>query len=950
MKKTTLFARVLKKYLLSLLLLVCFVSAAQTTRLIPAGSIIINLGVLPQSIGNGLRPYGLVYSLIKDQKIPIIWTINPAKVRDGIDFTVDGIGFKGSAFIIEKKYASTTIKNAIAAYKALNAVNALVVTYTTLTDVTVPFYKELIEFPRWVVDGPNAAKATPILDNAGIPLAGYRISTNTLAQPVQITSCDDLFILPHADPTWTVHGILWDWNNAIASGGSAGWIWMACHAVSVFESLNDGLAIPVKRMNFLANLPQPSLLPYANGIAAFGALTVGHLPGVGPYSYSNPTDAPMQFLGNMDLATQNGSERTYLPNSGGWRATTTVSVWDPTHPNLSIANGGLGTAPISPGKAAKIAYGYPFGDTNRGKVMYEGGDRITTGTVDDVSAQRAMLNFSFDAPTKKGATIVNNTTPPASINNAGTTSLSISATSATGSALTYQWTSSCGGTFSAPTSASTNYTAPTIAPGSPNITCTVTVAVTDVCARVAFTSNSIVIVAPSAAPEAVADTFSTYINTPLVITPLSNDTDLNDNINPASIAAQSPLTVAGGVFVINVDGTITFTPTTGFTGTAVLSYNVCDLTSPTPLCSNTVNITVNILASACTTGQIASSVVAYGATTFSSASWNLPANALGAPDALGSNSTAAAGAIIIDLGFAAVIGSKIKFKIFSLSGVNVTGGTIDAGTTTTFPVAQITGLATIAPIGFPDLVEFTVTQAGTRYVRVTGPANFGLESVTYSRLICITPSVNLSIAKTASTMTPNVGANVTFTLTATNNGPDFGTNVVATDLLASGYTFVSATPSTGTYNSGTGAWAIGTMISGVSATLTIVATVNPTGSYGNTATIAGTETDPTPANNTTTITPVPVPQTNLSVIKTINNLTPYVGDTVTFTITASNAGPSPATAVAVTDLLTVAYTYVSSTPSVGTYNSGTGVWTIGNLASGGTATMTITARVNAAGQ
>ncbi|MCG2611730.1 PKD domain-containing protein, partial [Flavobacterium sp. SM15] len=89
--------------------------------------------------------------------------------------------------------------------------------------------------------------------------------------------------------------------------------------------------------------------------------------------------------------------------------------------------------------------------------------------------------------------------------------------------------------------------------------------------------------------------------------------------------------------------------------------------------------------------------------------------------------------------------------------------------------------------------------------------------------------------------------------------------------------------------------------------------------------------------------------TDLSVVKTVNNPTPFVGSNVTFTITATNGGPSGATGVVVNDVLPSGYTYVSSVPSVGSFNSGTGVWTIGNLANGASATLTITATVNATG-
>ncbi|MDI6050787.1 DUF11 domain-containing protein, partial [Flavobacterium sp. XS2P24] len=119
--------------------------------------------------------------------------------------------------------------------------------------------------------------------------------------------------------------------------------------------------------------------------------------------------------------------------------------------------------------------------------------------------------------------------------------------------------------------------------------------------------------------------------------------------------------------------------------------------------------------------------------------------------------------------------------------------------------------------------------------------------------------------------------------------------------------------------------------------------------YTNVATISATEADPTPANNTSSITPIPVPQSNVSVAKTVDNPTPNVGSNVIFTLTASNAGPSSATGVSVTDALPAGYTFVSSTASTGTYTSGTGVWSVGTLANGASATLNITATVNATG-
>jgi uncharacterized repeat protein (TIGR01451 family) len=88
---------------------------------------------------------------------------------------------------------------------------------------------------------------------------------------------------------------------------------------------------------------------------------------------------------------------------------------------------------------------------------------------------------------------------------------------------------------------------------------------------------------------------------------------------------------------------------------------------------------------------------------------------------------------------------------------------------------------------------------------------------------------------------------------------------------------------------------------------------------------------------------------DLAILKTVNNSTPNVGSNVTFTLAVTNNGPSNASGVTVNDLLPSGYTYVSSVPSTGTYVSGTGVWTVGNLNNGANATLDITATVNASG-
>lgn len=110
---------------------------------------------------------------------------------------------------------------------------------------------------------------------------------------------------------------------------------------------------------------------------------------------------------------------------------------------------------------------------------------------------------------------------------------------------------------------------------------------------------------------------------------------------------------------------------------------------------------------------------------------------------------------------------------------------------------------------------------------------------------------DLSVTKTVSNNKPRPGSDIIFTLTASNNGLSNNTGVSVTDLLPSGYTFKSATASTGTYNSSTGIWSIGDINSAATATLSVTATVKQNGIFDNSATISASSgiNDPVASNN-----------------------------------------------------------------------------------------------------
>ncbi|TDI87126.1 MAG: DUF11 domain-containing protein [Chloroflexi bacterium] len=85
---------------------------------------------------------------------------------------------------------------------------------------------------------------------------------------------------------------------------------------------------------------------------------------------------------------------------------------------------------------------------------------------------------------------------------------------------------------------------------------------------------------------------------------------------------------------------------------------------------------------------------------------------------------------------------------------------------------------------------------------------------------------------------------------------------------------------------------------------------------------------------------------DLAVSKAVDNATPSEGDTITYTVTLTNKGPDDATSVVVTDQLPDGVSYLSDDGG-GAYTPATGVWTVGSVANGVTATLTITATVDA---
>jgi uncharacterized repeat protein (TIGR01451 family) len=294
-------------------------------------------------------------------------------------------------------------------------------------------------------------------------------------------------------------------------------------------------------------------------------------------------------------------------------------------------------------------------------------------------------------------------------------------------------------------------------------------------------------------------------------------------------------------------------------------------------------------------------------------------------------------------------------------GTPPVGGT---GTTTAF----IPTFATGASAAFTLVVKVdtaatsgsTITNTATVASATTDP---DLTNNTPTATTTVATPVDLSVTKTDGQTEAVPGHKVTYTLTVTNTGPNAVTGATLTDKLPTdltGVTFTSTATGGATGNTPTGTGNINEMLNlpiGSGVTYTVTGTVSPsaTGSLANTATIAppAGSLDTTPADNTATDTDTLTPQADLSLGGSVSPTSATAGVNLTYTLSLTNAGPSDAAGVTLTDAVPTNATFVSftaptgftpTTPAVG--ESGMITATSPTFASGATATFVLVVNVN----
>ncbi len=223
-----------------------------------------------------------------------------------------------------------------------------------------------------------------------------------------------------------------------------------------------------------------------------------------------------------------------------------------------------------------------------------------------------------------------------------------------------------------------------------------------------------------------------------------------------------------------------------------------------------------------------------------------------------------------------------------------------------------------------------------------------------SETTTVSPAADLSLTSSDSPDPVEAGASLTYTLDVANAGPSSAGSVTVTDALPAGATYLSATPSQGacTHLLGSVTCELGTLASSASASVEIEVVPLATGEITNTASVSSAEQDPNTADNSDSEMTTVQPAADLSVASTSSPAPVAAGSDLTYTLDVSNAGPSDASGVTLTNVLPEGATYLSATPTQGSCSQAAGAVScqLGALAVSASTSVEIVVRPQAAGQ
>jgi uncharacterized repeat protein (TIGR01451 family) len=239
----------------------------------------------------------------------------------------------------------------------------------------------------------------------------------------------------------------------------------------------------------------------------------------------------------------------------------------------------------------------------------------------------------------------------------------------------------------------------------------------------------------------------------------------------------------------------------------------------------------------------------------------------------------------------------------------LSGATADAGGTVTYSVyadAECTskfadgGTVAVTNGVVPNSNDVTFNTPGTFYWQASysGDSNnkAAVSECTDEQLV-IAPLNDLAVTKVGSPNPVEIGADITWTMVVTNNGPDTATGVTIADPMPAGNTFVSASPTQGSCTGGAIlSCDLGTIAAGDTVTITLVTTPTVAGTVTNTVTVAGNETETDYSNNTASASVVvnqltpPPPKVFCVAVSRVAPKQLFVGRKTTLTIRVTQHG------------------------------------------------------------
>ena len=283
---------------------------------------------------------------------------------------------------------------------------------------------------------------------------------------------------------------------------------------------------------------------------------------------------------------------------------------------------------------------------------------------------------------------------------------------------------------------------------------------------------------------------------------------------------------------------------------------------------------------------------------------------------------------------------------------------LPAATPATLSCQRVTPTALAAGAGYPDIVVTARTgglpvDAITNTATVAGGGDPDVSDNAATAIGQTTARADLALTKEVDRGSALTGDLVTFTLAVTNQGPSPASAVQVADPLGPAFALVSVASSQGACAALP--CSLGTLGSGASATVTVVARVTASGpaplTATNSATVSSATTDPYPPNNTASADVTVTPTADLRIAKALS-ATPLVpGTPVDYTLSIANDGPADAPAVVLTDPVPSGFDVSGTTSTQGSCTVAGGVvrCALGTIANGASATVTVSGSANAGG-